>query len=260
MSSAFQFLIEGVSAFYLGHSLVSPTLPEMMHNLMETPVEFQIINGAPLEWQWNESANAQGMNGREWLPTHPVDAFVMTERVPLAPTVEYHASQKYAADWAALAVKANPAVKLYLYETWEGIDDQTTGTTKTWREQIVKNLPLWESIADGVNKTLPEGTAPMRIIPAGQGMIRLHDAIERGEVPGMYSIRDFFRDDIHPTDAGFYYVALINYAVLTGESPIGAERNMMGMGGPYDTPSDKVADVLQRLAKETVDEFNGVAN
>lgn len=255
MSSALQFLIEGVSAFYLGHSLVSPTLPEMMQDVLKAPVAYQILNGAPLELQWKESANAQGVNGRDWLVDNPVDALVLTERVPLATTIEYHASAQYAADWAELAIKANPAVQTFMYQTWDDIDDKTTGTTQTWRDRIVSELPLWQGIVDDVNADLPEGAKPMQIIPAGMGMVRLHDAIAAGKVPGASSIRDFFRDDIHPTDTGFYYVAMINYAALTGESPVGKPASLMGQYGPYPAvPADQLP-VLQQLAQETVQEF-----
>ncbi len=257
MSVMMQFLAEGISAFYLGHSLVSPTLPEMMRDVLDAPVEYQIINGAPLEVQWKESAIAQGKNGREWLPGHAIQALVITERVPLKTTIEYHASADYASQWAGLAIAANPLVQTYLYQTWDDIDDAQTGTTRTWRDRILSDLPLWQGIADGVNAKLPNGATPMRIIPAGLGMVRLHDAIAAGKVPGADSIRDFFRDDIHPTDAGFYYVAMIHYATLTGASPVGQPAQLKGEYGPYPPVPKEQAAVLQQLAAETVQAFRG---
>ena len=256
MSSILQFMIEGVSALYIGHSLVSPTLPEMMRDVLDAPVEFQILNGAPLELQWKESANAQGVNGREWLPSHPVDILVLTERVPLATTIEYHASSQYAADWIKAAAAANPKVQTYLYETWDDIDDKATGSTKAWRDRIVSDLPLWQGIVDDANAQLPEGTQPMKLIPAGLGMVRLHDAVAEGKVPGAATIRDFFRDDIHPTDAGFYYVAMIHYATLTGKSPVGLPAQLDGAYGPYPAVPKDQATPLQQLAQDTVQEFN----
>lgn len=255
MSAVLQFLIEGVSAFYLGHSLVSPTLPEMMRDVLDSPVEYQVINGAPLELQWKESAQGQGKPGRDWLPGNPVDALVITERVPLATTIEYHASADYALKWVELARQANPSVQSYLYQTWDDIDDKTTGTTQTWRDRIVSDLPLWQGIADDVNAKLPQDAKPMQIIPAGMGMVRLYDAIAADQVPGADTIRDFFRDDIHPTDAGFYYVAMIHYAALTGKSPVGLPTQLKGEYGPYPPVPKEQAAVLQKLAQETVQQF-----
>ncbi|WP_423210714.1 hypothetical protein [Paracoccus yeei] len=256
MTSVLQFLAEGITAFYLGHSLVSPTLPEMMRDVTKATIQYQIINGAPLEVQWKESAVAQGVDGRSWIPDHPVDVLVLTERVPLAPTIEYHDSAGYAARWVKLALDANPRVQSYLYQTWDDIDDAQTGTTRTWRDRILSDLPQWQGIVDKVNAGLPADAAPMQLIPAGLGMVRLHDAIAKGRVPGADSIRDFFRDDIHPTDAGFYYVTMIHYAVLTGKSPVGLPRQLMGEYGAYPpVPKDQV-EVLQQLAQETVAAFD----
>lgn len=255
MSGVLQFLAEGFTAFYLGHSLVSPTLPEMMRDVTDATIQYQIINGAPLELQWKESAVAQGVDGRSWIPDHPVDILVLTERVPLAPTIEYHDSAGYATRWVKLALAANPAVQPYLYQTWDDIDDATTGTTRTWRDRIVADLPQWQGIVDDVNADLPKGAKPMRLIPAGLGMVRLYDAIDQGRVPGATTIRDFFRDDIHPTDAGFYYVTMIHYAALTGKSPVGQPAQLMGEYGPYPPVPKDQAKVLQQLAQETVEAF-----
>lgn len=253
MAGFLQFLIEGVSAFYIGHSLVSPTVPGMMQNLLHESVEMQIINGAPLEIQWTEARHAQGVNGREWLPNHAVGALIITERVPLAPAMDYHDSAGYAAKWVALARQSNPDVKPYLYQTWDHIEP---GSTRPWRDRILADLPLWQAIADRVNEDLPEGREPMRLIPAGLGMVRLHDAIEAGKVPGARSIRDFFRDDIHPTEAGgFYFIAMIHYATLTGQSPVGLTNRIPGGGGPYPEVPKEQAAVLQQLAWQVVRDF-----
>ena len=78
----------------------------------------------------------------------------------------------------------------------------------------------------------------------------------QGPISGHEGIRDFFRDDIHPTDAGFYYVTMIHYAVLTGKSPVGLPRQLMGEYGAYPpVPKDQV-EVLQQLAQETVAAFD----
>jgi len=253
MPGLFQFLLEGVSALYIGHSLVSPTVPGMMQQLLGRPVEMQILNGAPLQLQWTESRHAQGVDARAWLPNHPVDTLVLTERVPLGPAMEYHDSAGYAARWLELARQGNPEVQPWLYQTWDYIEP---GSTRPWRDRILADLPKWQQILAEVNRDRPAGAQPMRLIPAGLGMVRLHDAIAAGQVPGARSIRDFFRDDIHPTEAGgFYYIAMIHYAALTGKSPVGLANQIPGGGGPYPEVPRAQAEVLQRLAWETVQAF-----
>jgi len=250
MSAVLQLLIKGISALYVGHSLVSPNLPERMSAVLDAPVEYSLINGAPLQILWRDSATAQGVDGREWLTGHPVDALVLTERVPLATTVEWHESSGYATRWVELAAKANPEVKPYLYQTWDDIDD-----AQAWRDRIVADLPIWQKIVDDVNASLPDLKNPMRLVPAGAAMVHLHDAIGEGRVPGMTSIRDVFDDNIHPNPNGWYFVTMVHYATLTGESPVGLPTVLGGKDGPYPRVPAELAAALQQIAEEAVEEF-----
>lgn len=253
MFGAAQLLADGVSAFFIGHSLVSPTLPEMMDAVLPGKVEYQIINGAPLQVQWQDSATAEGVDGRAFLSAHPVEALVLTERVPVAETMEWHDTNAYVRKWIDVAVQGNPKVRPYLYETWQAIPQGAL--VEPWLQQIRDDLPIWQGIADEANRTNPAGLAPMQIVPAGQGMIRLTQAIAAGRVPGATSITDFFRDEIHVTDTGFYFVATVHYATLTGESPVGLSRVLMGKYGPYPPVPRDQAPVLQEIAWETAQKF-----
>ena len=53
----------------VGHSLVGPTLPVMIQNGMvaagqPSTVRAQVINGAPLKYQWQNGASAEGVDAR----------------------------------------------------------------------------------------------------------------------------------------------------------------------------------------------------
>lgn len=256
-------LIEGITAFYLGHSLVSPTLPQMMAQLMKQPVEYQIINGAPLELNWNDSTKAEGQDGRAWLVEHPIDVLVMTERVPLAGTVQWHGSAEYARKWVDLAAQTNPEVRPFLYETWHSLDSGTGVEVPydehgdvPWRQRLNDDLALWQRIADDANRGLPEGRQPIRLIPVGQAFGRLDDAIRDGQIPGIATVRDLFRDDIHPDDRGFYFIAMVHYATITGDSPIGLPVQLSDpWGKPYRAPTAEQAVIFQEIAWQTVQEF-----
>ena len=258
VGATLHLLMEGVAAFYIGHSLVGPTLPRMMDDLVDQRVEYSIINGAPLEWIWDHSSGAEGRDGRDWLPRNPVEALVLTERVPLHGTVAYHDSGRFSRKWVDLAAQGNPQVQPFLYESWHSLDSGTGVDVPhddhddiPWRARLDQDLPLWRAIVDEANRDLPPGRAPMKLIPAGQAMARLSDAIDAGEVPGLDSIRQLFSDDIHPNELGFYFVAMVHYASITGESPVGLPTRLSGHPGP--TPEQ--ARILQEIARQTVAEF-----
>ena len=257
---ATQLLIDSISAFYIGHSLISPTLPDMMDDLLAGPVHYEIINGAPLENTWKNSGKAEGEDGRKWLKKNQVDVLVLTERVPLEPTLRWHDPARYARRWADLAARTSPDMQPYLYETWHNIDSGTGREIPwddkghlPWRQRIDDDLSQWTGIVNDANARLPTGRKPMRLIPAGQGMGRLHDALAAGDVPGATRLQDFFSDDIHPNDLGMYYVAMIHYATITGKSAVGQPRVLQREdGGTFVAPSAEMAAALQRLADETV--------
>lgn len=263
ITSIGQLLVVNLSALFIGHSLVSPTLPMMMSDLLGQDLRYQIINGAPLQINWEESSKAEGEDGRASLAQNPVDVLVMTERVPLAGTIEWHDSAKYAREWADLAASANPKVRPYIYETWHSLNSGTgievpydPDAHLPWRQRLDRDLSLWKSIVTDANAGRPAEYEPIRLIPAGQAMARLSDAIDAGRVPGFTSIRQLFRDDIHPTDVGFYFVALVHYAVLTGESPVGLRADLKNAwGNPYQMPTSEQARILQEIAAETVRDF-----
>lgn len=257
-------LMDGIAAFYLGHSLVSPVLPQMMGQLLQEPVEYQIINGAPLEVNWKDSSQAEGRDGRAWLKDHPVDVLVMTERIPLAGTVQWHGSAGYARQWADLAAQANPDVRPFLYESWHSLNSGTGAEVLyddngdiPWRKRLGDDLALWQSVADEANRDLPEGRQPIRLIPVGQAFGRLEDAAQAGHVPGISAARDLFSDDIHPNERGFYFVAMVHYATITGKSPVGLSVQLRDpWGKSYQAPTADQARVLQEIAWQTVQDFD----
>lgn len=61
------------SVLFVGHSLVNTTMPGMVDQLLDSgaaphsTVYHQVINGAPLSWNWEHSAEAQGTDGRALL-------------------------------------------------------------------------------------------------------------------------------------------------------------------------------------------------
>ena len=60
---------------FVGHSLIGPTLPELVEAALDrhqpTMVEVQLINGASLAFNWDHSAEAEGVDAAPGWPTAP---------------------------------------------------------------------------------------------------------------------------------------------------------------------------------------------
>lgn len=172
---------------FIGHSLVGVEMPAMVKDLVagqggDGSVSFQVINGAPLVWNWRNSASAQGVDARAVLPQGDTEVVVMTEALPLANHVTWNGSAEHARNFYDLAVASNPGARVFLYETWHSLDSGTgvdvpydNGDAVPWRHRIDRDLAAWQGIADAVNAGRPAGAAEMELIPAGQAMARLHD-------------------------------------------------------------------------------------
>lgn len=243
---------------FVGHSLVGPGLPPLVEaglSAMEAPanVEAQIINGAPLSWNWENSARAEGVDARARLAGGRVSALILTEAQPIAAQVQWNDSAGLVARWAGLAGQSNPDARVFVYETWPSLAsapgvviEGDPGAGTPWRQRLTDELPLWVGIAgDGVG-----------IIPAGQAMGALADAVAAGQVPGIDDIRDVFSDDIHLNGKGQYFVAMVHLAALTGRSPEGIPAKLMRSWPNRESViGQDTAEAMQRIAWQTVQDF-----
>ncbi|MCO6392313.1 hypothetical protein GTW25_14875 [Aliihoeflea aestuarii] len=264
-----------INILLIGHSLIGTTMPLMLQDVVGArhagdKVNFQIINGAPLVWNWDHSAEAQGVDARAVLPGGDVDVVVMTEAVPLLSHTTWSASGENAFKFYDLAVTANPDARVYLFETWHSLNSGTGVRIENngnddipWRVRIDQDLPLWESIVDFVNDERAPGQPEMLIVPGGQAMALLHDEIADGTVPGTKRLNDVFGDDIHPNDIGAYFIAMVQYATIYGESPVGLPTSLRNEWGQvFFTAQPDLAERLQEIAWEAVRSYprSGVAS
>ncbi len=250
----------------VGHSLVGPDLPGMTEAAMAAAgvagtVAAQVINGAPLQWNWDHGAEAEGVNARAELALGQTDVLILTEAQPLAAQIEWNDSAGAVADWAGAAWGANPATEVFLYETWASLQSgpgslipDDPGARLPWRERLADDLPRWQSLVAAANALRPQDAPPARLIPAGQAMGLLADAVARGEVPGASGIADFFDDDIHLNGRGLYFVALVQMAAITGKTPEGLPPRLGRLWRDRTSiVSPEMAAVLQRLARQAVE-------
>lgn len=247
------------SVVMVGHSLFGPDNPQMLQQLLaEQPtahpvrVQAQIINGAPLSYNWQHADSAEGINARERLQ-NPADAVIVTEAIPLANHLKWSNSEQAVTQFYELARAANPEVKFYLQETWHSLASGTgveisfdEGAVTPWRDRLEQDLPRWQALVD---EAIDATGGDITLLPAGQAMARLEDAILAGTVPELRRISDVFADDIHPNAIGFYYLSLLQYGVLTGQSPEGLPYQLQDQWGQaYPAPSAALAKRLQQIA------------
>ncbi len=218
---------------FVGHSLVGQTMPRMLDALLPTSqlVRAQVINGSPLAYNWDHGANAQGVNARAVLPSGAFGTLILTEAIPLAGHLQWSNTYGIARNYAGLAWAANPSARVMIYETWHEIGSNAAA----WRANLTSDLSLWQGIASHVNAVKPSTAPTTGIIPGGQAMALMYDAATSGRGMGITQIQQLFTDQIHLNDAGNYLISLVQYAAITGRSPIGLTDQLTGEWGQFYT-------------------------
>lgn len=257
--------VDSADVFMVGHSLVNRDMPTMLAALAIDAGKAhargeQIINGAPLRWNWDHSHDGEGLDARVELPTGNWNVLVLTEAVPLLNHLTWSGTYEYAGNFHQLALDGNPGTRTFIYETWHCIDsgspsgcpDDDEGHIP-WRERLDRDLPRWQGIADHLNAE--HNGAAVELIPAGQALALLDDRLheQAGVVPGIGHVFDLFRDDIHLSDSGNYFVALVMFATIYRQSPQGLTHLINDeWGQAYNLPMAEAAASLQTIAWDVV--------
>ena len=250
----------------IGHSLIGPHQPTMLDQMLtargiDAPVSSQIINGAPLHYNWDHGFLAEGVDARERLAVGDVTHVVLTEALPLDVHMQWSDPAGTILQYLDAAYEANPDAQVFLQETWHdrrsGTADAPTdadpGANVDWRTRLDDDLPKWQSIVDDVNSRRPDNSKPVRLLPVGQAFAALDDAARAGQVPGLPNLDPLFPDHIHLSNAGHYFAALVQFAVITGQSPEGLPTRINDRWGqPYKTPPPETAAAMQRIVAQVV--------
>ncbi|MFC6584908.1 hypothetical protein [Sulfitobacter aestuariivivens] len=225
----------------------------------------QIINGAPLRYNWDHSGSAEGVDARTVLAEGGTTHLILTEAIPLDGHLQWSETSLFAQAFAGLALSARPDARVYVQETWHSLKSGTgvavehdPGADVAWRIRLDRDLPKWEHLVAQVAAVRGANEDRVGLIPAGQAMARLYDQIAAGEVAGLTDIAALFSDDIHLSDLGHYFVAMVQYATLTGQSPLGLPTDFSDRWGTaFDAPDPDLARALQRIAWEAVQAYGG---
>jgi len=260
--------------FYIGHSLVNFDMPHMVQQLAVSAGKtsnygVQVINGSTLNYNYNNSGNAQGTPYTTALPGGDYNTLIITEAVPLQNHLTWSDTHGYANNFYTYAKNNNNniPIRFYIYETWHCINsgipssglpsgcsyDDSANSYTLWYPRLLLDFPLWSGIVTSVRNQNPNDTE-IWMIPAGQAFYNLTTEINSGNVSGLTSFTDLFLDDIHLTNAGNYFIACVMYAVIYNESPVGLTNVIQDQYGNNlpNMPTTVQAQVMQQVAWDTV--------
>ncbi|MFN3280292.1 MAG: hypothetical protein ACK40I_01265 [Tabrizicola sp.] len=231
-----------------GHSLTDP-IPHPLQILVRAAggqqsrgmaIDLSTIPGSPAEHRWQNDLNLP-VDARRDIAKY--DLLVLTERVAVRSTLQWHNADKIALTWFEHAWRkgrGGKGAETIYYASWIGLDSGTPSEWDTSEDQMIPfrkrldvEMSAWQSIADFVNANRPQGSPPMRVIPGPKIMAAVHDAIQAGTAPGLSRMQELFEDDIHVNAKGAFLIALAHYAVIYGRDP----REIPGLRGESGWPS-----------------------
>ena len=159
------------SVLFVGHSLISPTLPTMMDDLLEAEVHYQIINGAPLESAWKDSRKAEGEDDkaiqRLFAPEfrNRLDAIVAFK--PLQADTIRSVVTKFILQLEAQLADRNITIEL--------TDEAADWLAKNGFDELYGARPLARVIQDSIKKPLADDILFGRLTGGGHVKVQLKD-------------------------------------------------------------------------------------
>lgn len=218
------------------------------------------IPGAPTDWLWSHPASGFGDSryAEAFFAFAPFDAIITQPFAGHGRSVENEA--EYSGKFFELCRKDSPQVQLWLYQQWpdrtfdegwskgvislggklgewqnklklrpgesladggwQGLILKREPAPKTWEEAVSCHTRYFELLREELKRRYPGRR--IGIIPAGAGLAALKSSIDHGQVMGLSDFfKEFFADGIHLTSKGRYFVSLVHFGCLFGESPEG---------------------------------------
>jgi hypothetical protein len=250
-----------------GHSLTDNPLPDFLAGIAKSkgqPIEWkqQIVIGSPIRWRTLGDEGKDGAwsgyaYGKSQLPPNsanvlrdfagaasgrPFDALIITEAHHTVASLAWNDTVRYLRHFHERFIEQNPAGSSLFFTPWEAIKDRSD--PGLWIRLERHALPVWGCVVTRINISLAhEGRSDrVTLLPASMALVELAERLVAGRLQGVSGLDQIFKDDVHLTPLGVYYLAAFSYAALSGTTPEGAWH-------PQEiTPS--LARSLQELAWE----------
>ncbi len=239
--------------FLSGHSLTDDPTADFVVTIADSlgltaEYEEQIVVGSPIRYRTKgPDPNAAGYPGyhlgknrdgtnmdilaelespQHITPGTRYDTLVITERHDLPMAIRWENTVGYLRHFHDRVVEANPDARTLLFTSWLPVDKDAP---EGWIAYEKDALGAWACVAEKVNLTLEDAGRSDRVtvLPASGALVALVERIVAGEVPGVTGttrarLDVFFKDDVHMTPVGKYFMGLVTVASLYGRSPVGA--------------------------------------
>ncbi len=212
--------------FYSGHSLLDEPLPQDVARIAASL-------GQPLRWSRHHLAGSSIGQRNQQMPQAlqdgPYDTLIVTEQHTLIGNLVWNDSVRQLRRLHDRFIDGNARGQTWFYASWLNLD--TRDDPRRWIAHERAATPLWQCITTRINLSL---TAEKRsdliaFLPAGALLAALVErATQGGGIAGLgtasprAAIDRLFRDDVHLTPLGSYFMSLVVYATLFDRSPTGA--------------------------------------
>ena len=234
--------------FISGHSLTNRPLPDFLAAIAAdrgVPLEWnmQHLEGSSLRMRTQGSGtpplagyrdgvdrNRQRVDVlREIAPVDGVplyDTLMLTEVHTLLESLLWNDTIGHATDYVERFNQGSPLGQTYLYASWLNVDDLDKPDRWIAYENAANRA--WQCTAIELNRRLDAKgvTRPVRLIPAAQALAALVDqALSPQGLAGISqdtpkaTMELLFADDVHLTETGNYYNALVTHMALYGSLP-----------------------------------------
>ncbi len=258
--------------FYSGHSLMDRPLPDRVEAIARgegQPVQWdrqyrlgsllreRAQPAAPGQSGWTNGDNREGsgldveaaLSGRV-SGLEPFDVLVVTERHDILWAMQNESTARHLRAMHDQRQQGRPQGRTWFYESWQSFSPERIAE---WAAYERAAAGAWQCVAAEVNRSLQAEGRSDRVhsLPAARALALLVERATSPEgLPGVSAatpratVERLFTDNVHLTEAGFHYMALVTWAFVNGK-PASADP-----ASPVPAPAglDPALDRALRLA------------